>query len=116
MHPHCIPQLIVAVPTNHIILWKRSWKVWELLLYFFSNLFSRQLAIIEKERSPRVLVIHHSDEEEPKSEEEEEEGFGGMKSDSSDEDQEEDKLCDCLATGSPDSSFQSLSPGEILNA
>lgn len=83
----------------------------------FSNLFSRHLAIIEKERLPRVLVIHHSDEKEHESEEEEEEeeDFGGMKSDSSDEDQEEDKLCDGLATGSPDSSFQSLSPGEILN-
>ncbi|XP_054887584.1 leucine-rich repeat-containing protein 56 isoform X2 [Poeciliopsis prolifica] len=71
---------------------------------------SKHLAIIEKERLPQVLVIHHSDEEEPKSEEEEEEGFVGMKSDSSDEDQEEDELCDSLATGSPDSSFQSLSP------
>ncbi|XP_014841709.1 PREDICTED: leucine-rich repeat-containing protein 56 isoform X1 [Poecilia mexicana] len=71
---------------------------------------SKQLAIIEKERLPQVLVIHHSDEEEAESEEEEEEGFGGMKSDSSDEDQEEDELCDSLATGSPDSSFQSLSP------
>ncbi|XP_014327930.1 leucine-rich repeat-containing protein 56 [Xiphophorus maculatus] len=72
---------------------------------------SKHLAIIEKERLPRVLVIHHSDEKEHESEEEEEEeDFGGMKSDSSDEDQEEDKLCDGLATGSPDSSFQSLSP------
>lgn len=35
-----------------------------------------------------------------------------MKSRFSDEEQEEDEVCASLDTGSPDSSFQSLSPGE----
>ncbi|XP_015231227.1 PREDICTED: leucine-rich repeat-containing protein 56 isoform X1 [Cyprinodon variegatus] len=74
--------------------------------------YSKRLDIIEKERSPQILTIHHSGKEETdiEGEEEEEEGFGCMKSRFSDEEQEEDEVCASLDTGSPDSSFQSLSP------
>uniref|UniRef100_A0A3Q2QJY7 Leucine rich repeat containing 56 n=1 Tax=Fundulus heteroclitus TaxID=8078 RepID=A0A3Q2QJY7_FUNHE len=70
--------------------------------------YSKRLDIVEKERLPQILTIQHSGQEETHSEEEEE-GIGGMKTNSSDEEQE-DKLCDSVDTGSPDSSFQSLSP------
>ncbi|MED6248573.1 hypothetical protein ATANTOWER_002104 [Ataeniobius toweri] len=70
--------------------------------------YSKHLDIIEKERLPQILDIHSGEEE--TNSEEEEEGLGGMKHYSSDEEQEEDQVCDSLDTGSPDSSFQSLSP------
>ncbi|KAM4733377.1 leucine-rich repeat-containing protein 56 [Anableps anableps] len=69
---------------------------------------SKHLDFIEKERLPQIPTIHHSGEETES--EEEEDSFDGMKSNSSDDEQEEDKLCDSLDTGSPDSPFQSLSP------
>ncbi|KAK5618970.1 hypothetical protein CRENBAI_006051 [Crenichthys baileyi] len=70
--------------------------------------YSKRLDIIEKERLPQILAIHSGEEE--TNSEEEEEGLAGMKHYSSDEEQEEDQVCDSLDTGSPDSSFQSLSP------
>ncbi|CAN9499464.1 unnamed protein product [Ophioblennius macclurei] len=66
---------------------------------------SRRLQAIEKDRSPQVLTIQHDDPEES-----EEEGLSGMNSDSSDEEHE-----DSRDTASPDSSFQSLSPGEAVS-
>ncbi|XP_071359565.1 leucine-rich repeat-containing protein 56 isoform X2 [Trachinotus anak] len=75
---------------------------------------SRRLQALETERLPQVLVIQHNDEEEEE-EDDEEEGFGGMRNDSSDEEHGEEKHDDSLDTGSPDSSFQSLSPDTTLS-
>lgn len=71
----------------------------------------RLLQAIEAERLPQVLVIQHSDEEEE--DDVKEECFGGMRNDSDDEGEGEEKRRDSLDAASPDSSFQSLSPGEF---
>lgn len=75
-------------------------------------MFFRRLRAIETERLPQVLAIQHSDEEEGGDDDDEEEGFGGTRNNSSDEEHGEKKHGDSLDTASPDSSFQSLSPGE----
>lgn len=74
-------------------------------------MFFRRLQAIENERLPQVLAIQHSDEDEGKDYDEEED-FGGVGTDSSDEERGEEKQRDSQDTASPDSSFQSLSPGE----
>lgn len=71
-------------------------------------MFFRRLQAIKTERLPQVLAIQHSDEEELE-DDDEEEGFGAEGNDSSDG---AEKHGDSLDTASPDSSFQSLSPGE----
>lgn len=73
-------------------------------------LFSRHLQAIENERLPQVLAIQHSDEDERKDYDEEDD-FCGVGTDSSDDEHGEVKQCDSQDTASPDSSFQSLSPG-----
>lgn len=57
------------------------------------------------------MAIRHGGEDE--TDEDEGEGFAGMRTNSSDEDQGEEEHCDRLDTGSLDSSFHSLSPGEF---
>lgn len=72
-------------------------------LNIFLHCFLRRLQAIETERLPQVLAIQHSDEEEGE-DDDEEEVFGGLRNDSTDEEH--------VDTASPDSSFQSISPGE----
>lgn len=74
-------------------------------------MFFRRLQAIETERLPQVLAIQHSDEDEGEGYDEEED-FGGVRTDSSDEEHGAEKHGDSQDTASPDSSFQSLSPGE----
>lgn len=76
-------------------------------------IFYRHLQAIEAERLPQVLAIQHSDEDEEGDYDEEEDDFCGIGADSTDEEDEEEKCCDGQSTASPDSSFQSLSPGEL---
>lgn len=73
----------------------------------FLYLFFRHLEALEKERAPQILAIHHGSEDEA---DEDEEGFADERSKSSDEDQSEETCC----TGSLDSSFHSLSPGDFF--
>lgn len=79
--------------------------------YISSYIDFRRLQAIERERLPQVLAIQHSDEEEGE-DDDEEEGFGSIRNDSTDEEHGEEMHGDSLDTASPDSSFQSLSPGE----
>lgn len=77
----------------------------------FLVIFFRRLQAIEKERSPQVLAIRHR-EEGQREDYHEDEDSGGFGIDSSDEEQEREPG-DSQDTASPDSSFRSLSPGEL---
>lgn len=74
-------------------------------------IFYRRLQAVEAERLPQVLAIQHSDEDKEGDYDEEEDDFCGIEADSADEEDEEEECCDSQSTASPDSSFQSLSPG-----
>lgn len=74
--------------------------------------FCRRLQAIEADRLPQVLAIQHSDEDKERDYDEGEDDFCSIGADSTDEEDEE-KCCDSQSTASPDSSLQSLSPGDL---
>lgn len=75
-------------------------------------MFFRCLQAIETEKLPQVLTIQHSDEDEGEAPDEEED-FAGVRTDSSDEEYEEENHGESQESASPDSSFESLSPGDF---
>lgn len=76
-------------------------------------IFYRRLQAIEAERLPQVLAIQHSAADKERDYDTEEDDFCGIGADSTDEEDEEENCRDSQSTASPDSSFQSLSPGEL---
>lgn len=77
----------------------------------YSTLFFRRLKAIETERLPQVLTIQRS-EGDVEEDDEEEEGFGFIRDDSCDEEHGHEEQGNSSDGASPDSCFQSLSPGE----